>query len=108
MKVKSRLPNNFLGVCILLPSLSRNNIKLLNSFHIATEGVIANQNQPIDLPYLLALEIKNQDMNMTVQLRKKQEVAFFTLLNEGTEEIRHKFIKTWRLNYYIVQFINLK
>ena len=33
-------------------------------------------------------------MNMTVQLRKKQEVAFFTLLNEGTEEIRHKFIKT--------------
>ena len=47
-------------------------------------------------------------MNMTVQLQKKQEVAFFTLLNEGTEEIRHKFIKTWTLNYYIIQFINLK
>ena len=47
-------------------------------------------------------------MNMTVQLRKKQELGFFTLSNEGTEEIRHKIIKTWRLNYYIIQFINLK
>ena len=32
-------------------------------------------------------------MNMTVQLRKKQELGFFTLLNEETQEIRHKFIK---------------
>ena len=99
MKVKSRLPNNFLRVCTLLPSLSSNNIKLLNSFHIATEGVIANQNQLIDLPYLFPLEIKNQNMNMTVQLHMTVQLnmtvsLFFTLLNEGTEEIRHKFIKT--------------
>ena len=75
MKVKSRLPNNFLGVCTLLPSLSSNNIKLLNSFHIATEGVIANQNQLIDLPYLFPLEIKNQNMNMTVQLHMTSSTA---------------------------------
>ena len=58
------------------------------------DGVIATQNQTIDLPYIFALETQNQNMNMTVQLRKNRELGFFTLLNEGTEEIRHKFIKT--------------
>ena len=56
--------------------------------------VFASQNQPISLPYVFALEIQNQNMNRTVRLRKKQELGFFTLLIEGTEEIRHKFIKT--------------
>ena len=51
------------------------------------DGVFANQNQPIDLPYVFALEIQNENMNRTVQLRRKQELGFFTLLNEETEEI---------------------
>ena len=93
MKIKLRLTNNLVGVCTLLQSLSDNNIKLLNSFHFAMDGVIASQNQPIHLPYVFALEIQNQNMNRAVQLRKKQELGFFTLLNEGTEEIKHKFIK---------------
>ena len=94
MKIKLRLSNNLVGACTLLPSLSYNNIKLLNSFHIAMDGVIASQNQPIDLPYVFALEIQNQNMNRTVQLRKKQELGFFTLLNDGTEKTRHKCMKT--------------
>ena len=57
MKVKLKLPDNLVGTCTLLPSLIESNIKLLNSFHIAMEGVIASQNQPIDLPYIFALEI---------------------------------------------------
>ena len=89
--------NQSICACTLLPSLSDNNIKLLNSFHIS-------QNQLIDLPYVFALEIQNENMNRTVQLRKKQELGFFTLLNEETEEIWHIFIKTWRLNYYKIQF----
>ena len=40
--MKLRLPNNVVGACTLLPSLSDNNIKLLNSFHIAMDGVIAS------------------------------------------------------------------
>ena len=94
MKIKLRLPNNFVGACTLLPSLSDNNIKLLNSFQIAMDGDFAIQNQPIDLPYVFALENQNQNMKRTIQLRKKQDVVLFTLLNEGTEKIRHKFIKT--------------
>ena len=56
MKIKLILPNNLVGACTLLPSLSDNNMKLLNSFHIAMDGVTASQNQPIDLPYVFALE----------------------------------------------------
>ena len=93
MKIKLRLPNNLVGACTLLPSLSDNSIKLLTSINIAMDGVIASQFQPIDLPYVFALEIQNQNMDMTVQLRKKQELGFFALLNERTEEIRHKFTK---------------
>ena len=48
MKIKLRLPNNLVGACTLLPSLLHNNIKLLNSFHIAMDGAVAYQNQPID------------------------------------------------------------
>ena len=93
MNIKLRLRNNLVGACTLLPSLSDNSIKLLNSINIAMDGVIASQFQPIDLPYVFALEIQNQNMDMTVQLRKKQELGFFALLYEGTEEIRHKFTK---------------
>ena len=39
------------------------------------DEVIASQNQPIDLPYIFALEIQNQIMNMRLQLRKKQELG---------------------------------
>ena len=63
MKIKLRLPNKIVGTCTLLPSLSCNNIKLLNSFHIAMDGAITSQNQPIDLPYVFALEIQNQNIN---------------------------------------------
>ena len=57
MKIKLRQPNNLVGACTLLPSLSDKNIKLLNSFQIAMDGVFAIQNQPIVLPYVFALEI---------------------------------------------------
>ena len=70
MKIKLRLPYNLVGACILLPSLSYNNIKILNSLHFAMNGVIASQNQPKELPHVFALEIQNQNMNRTVQQNK--------------------------------------
>ena len=59
MKIKLRLSNNLVGDCTLLSSLSDYDIKFLNSFHIAMDGVIARQNQPKDLPYNFALEIQS-------------------------------------------------
>ena len=77
MKVKLKLPNNLVGTCTLLLSLTESNIKLLNSFHIAMDGVIASQNQPIDLPYVFAPEIQNQNMNRTFPLRKTRTWIFY-------------------------------
>ena len=65
MKIKLKMSKNLVGACTLLPSLSQNNVKLLNSFHIAMDGVTASLNQLIDLPYIFALEIQNQNMNGT-------------------------------------------
>ena len=78
MKVKLKLPNNLVGTCTLLLSLTESNIKLLNSFHIAMDGVIASQNQPIDLPYIFAPEIQNQNMNRTFPLRKTRTWIFYS------------------------------
>ena len=78
MKVKLKLPNNLVGTCTLLLSLTESNIKLLNSFHIAMDRVIASQNQPIDLPYIFAPEIQNQNMNRTFPLRKTRTWIFYS------------------------------
>ena len=59
MKIKLTLSNNLVGACTLLSSLSDYDIKFLNSFHIAMDGVIARQNQPKDLPCNFALEIQS-------------------------------------------------
>ena len=65
MRIKLKMSKNLVGACTLLPSLSQNNVKLLNSFHSAMDGVTASLNQLIDLPYIFALEIQNQNMNGT-------------------------------------------
>ena len=74
MKIKLRLPNNLVGACTLLPSLLNNNIKLLNSFPVAIDWVIASQNHAIGLPYVFALKIQNENMNITIQLGKKKNL----------------------------------
>ena len=76
MKIKLRLPNNLVGAGTLLPSLSDSNIKIIVQIHFIfqMDEVIASQNQPIDLPYAFALEIQNQNMNRTVQLKKTKNL----------------------------------
>ena len=86
MKIKLKISKNLVVACTLFPSLSQNNIKLLNSFHIAMGGVTSSLNQPIYLPCIF---LRHERYISTE--KKKQELGFFTLLNKGTEEIRHKF-----------------
>ena len=38
MKIKLKMSKNLVGACTLLPSLSQNDIELLNLFHIAMDG----------------------------------------------------------------------
>ena len=105
MKLKIRMHKNIVGSCTLLQTFDKNGIKLLNSQHISSEANIAiNQNYPdndqqqrrdddLPPPWILTLEIFNRNMNTIFQLRRKQEIGFFVILNDEGEEIRHRYKK---------------
>ena len=94
------MQKNIVGSCTLLQTFNENGIKLLNSQHISSEANICiNQNCPDqqrdDLlpPWILTLEIFHRNMNTIFQLKKKQEIGSFVILNNGGEEIRHRYKK---------------
>ena len=93
MKLKLRLQKNLVGCCTLLQTFSDNGVKLLNSQQISLDSNTASLNQPIALSWNLVLEVFNRNMNNIFQLKKKQEVGFFVILNDRGEEIRHFFKK---------------
>ena len=71
MKLHLKLSKNLVGGCVLLPSLTSKNIKLLNSYHISTDSLTLE-----DSPYRVILEIQNRNMNEAIQLRAKTELGF--------------------------------
>ena len=100
MELKKRMQENIVGSCTLLQTFDENGINLLNSQHISSEANIAiNQNYPdqqrgdLPPPWILTLEIFNRNMNTIFQLKKKKENGFFVILNEGGEEIKHRYKK---------------
>ena len=100
MKLKIRMQKSIVGSCTLLQTFDENGIKLLNSQHISSEANIAiNQNYPdqqrddLPPPWILTLEIFNRNMKTIFQLKKNQEIGFFVILNNGAEEIRHRYKK---------------
>ena len=89
MKLHLKLSKNLVRSSVLLPSLTLQNIKLLNAYHISTDSLTLE-----DSPYRVIFEIQNRNMNETIQLKAKTELGFVTILNGGsTEEVRFKFIK---------------
>ena len=94
------MQKNIVGSCTLFQTFDENGIKLLNSQHISSEADIAiNQSYPdqkrddLPPPWILTLEIFNRNMNNIFQLKKEQEIGFFVILNDGGEEIRHRYKK---------------
>ena len=71
MKLHLKLSKNLVGGCVLLPSLTSTNIKLLNAYHISTDSLTLE-----DSPYRVIFEIQNRNMNETIQLRAKTELGF--------------------------------
>ena len=89
MKLKMRMQKNIVGSCTLLQTFDEYGIKLLNLQHISSEANIAiNQNCPdqqredLPPPWTLTLEVFNRNMNTIFQLKKKQEIGFFVILND--------------------------
>ena len=100
MKLKIKMQKSIVCSCTLLQTFHENGIKLLNSQHISSDANIAiNQNYPdqqrddFPPPWILTLIIFNRNMNTIFQLKKTQEIGFFVILNDGGEEIRHRYKK---------------
>ena len=101
MKLKLKISRNIIGTCILLQTFSNHRLKLLNSNTIAqseNNKILQNHldrdedgdNLP---PWFLSFELYNKNLNKIFQIRKKQEIGYFIILNNARKEIRHSFKK---------------
>ena len=98
MKVKIKFSKNIIGTCILLQTFSNYGLKLMNSNTIAQEINVNIQNHLCvnenDLPpWNLTFELFNKSFNNVFYLRKKQEIGYFMILNDGGQEIRFTYKK---------------
>ena len=65
----------------MLPSLTLQNIKLLNTYHISTDSLTLE-----DSPYRVIFEIQNRNMKKIIQLKAKTKLGFFSILNSRSTE----------------------
>ena len=100
MKVKIKFSKNVIGTCILLQTFSDYGLKLMNSNTIIQEINLNIQNHlnvnENDLPpWNLTFKLFNKSFNNVFQLRKKQEIGYFMILNDGGKEIRFAYKKEY-------------
>ena len=101
MKLKLKISRNIIGTCILLQTFSNHGLKLLNwntiaqsennrilQYHLTREE--GNDDLP---PWFLSFKLCNKNLNKIFQIRKKQEIGYFIILNDAGKEIRHSFKK---------------
>ena len=98
MKVKIKFSKNIIGTCKLLQTFSDYGLKLMNSNTIAQEINLNIQNylsvDKNDLPlWNLTFELFNKHFNNVFHIRKKQEIGYFMILNDGGKEIRFTYRK---------------
>ena len=94
MKLSISPANQIIFGCTLLPTFCENGLKLENCFYISADNDKNNLNQPINLPQKLQFELVNKSINTTFLIRKRQEIAYITSLNEGMDELKVKYTKT--------------
>ena len=98
MKVKIKFSKNIIGTCMLLQTFSDYGLKLMNSNTIAPE-INANIQNHLNvnendlLPWILTFELFNKSLKNIFQIRKKQEIGCFMILNDGGKEIRFAYRK---------------
>ena len=94
MKLSIRLSNQIVSAILILPTLSKNGLKLENCQYISEDNNINNLNQLIKFPWKLQFELVNRNMNTVFSIRTKQEIGFITTLNKGLEKLEVKYSKT--------------
>lgn len=99
MKLKLKFSKNIVGTCVLLQTFSNHGLKLLNSNTIAqseNNRILQNHLNVDDHnlpPWFLSFELLNKNLNKIFQIRKRQEIGYFTVVNDAGKEIRHSFKK---------------
>ena len=101
MKLKLKISRNIVGTCILLQTFSNHGLKLLYSNTIAQsennrilQNHLTREGDNDDLPpWFLSFELYNKSLNKIFQIRKKQEIGYFIILNDAGKEIHHSFKK---------------
>ena len=101
MKLKLKFSKNIVGTCVLLQTFSNHELQLLNLNSIAqSENNKIMQNyltQNLDdrnlPPWFLSFELFNKNLNKIFQIRKRQEIGYFMIVNNAGKEIRHSFEK---------------
>ena len=94
MKLKLKISNHGL-------TFSNHGLKPLNSNTIAQsennrilQNHLTREEDNDDFPpWFLAFELFNKSMNKFFQIRKKQEIGYFIIINAAGKEIRHSFKK---------------
>ena len=76
MKLSIHLPEQIVTVCTLLPSFSKNGLKLENCQYIVTDNNINNLNQLINLPWKLQFKLVKRNMSATFSIRTKTKTWF--------------------------------
>ena len=98
MGVKIKFSKNIEGSCLILHSLSKYGLKLLNSNTISQEINLSIDNFPTDdidnlPPWTLIFKPFHKSFTQTLQIRKRQEIGYFFVTNNRGKEIDFKYVK---------------
>ena len=94
MKLSVCLPEQIIVACVLLPTFCKNGLCIGSFWYISKDNNICNANQPVNLSWKMYFELVNRSTNTVFSIRKRQELCFFTTLNDGAEELKVKYKKT--------------
>ena len=96
MKLKLKFSKNIIGTCVLLQTFSNYGLQLLNSLNIAQDEnkILQNYLNKKDddfPPWFLSFQLFNKSLNKIFQIRRKQEIGYFMIINDAGKEIHHSF-----------------
>ena len=75
MKLVVRIPEEIIAACVLLPTLSKNGLKLESFQCISADNNICNTNQPANLPWKIKFDLVNRSTGGAIFIiHKKQEL----------------------------------
>ena len=93
MKLSIRLPEQIVTCHTLLPTFSKNGLKLENYQYISMDKNIINFKRLITLPWTLQLDLVNSSMNNT----QKTRISFYRTIRQRIGTIKSQVYKNMKI-----------